>query len=161
MSRSLKLLLVLLLVATLLCGCSSKQKEKHINCNDLYLTLPFGFSDFSEDGAKEGLAFNYADTQIGVCGMFESKETLMAYMPEMDALIYAQVFAETNGLQDVPETVDGIPSFTYTVGGYTYLCGVFESDENFWVVQSYCQEKDFEANRDQMWEYICSVDVYN
>ena len=161
MSRFLRVSLVLLLVAALLCGCSQKQKEKHINCNDLYLILPFDFSDFSEEGAKEGLAFNYADTQIGVCGMFENKETLQAFVPDMDALTYAQVFAETNGLTDVPQTVDGIPTFTYAVGGYTYLCGVFESEENFWVVQAYCQEKDFDANREQMWKYISSVDVYS
>lgn len=157
MLRSLKVLLLLLLTAALLCGCSAAPKEQEILCNELTLMLPPGFVDFSEDGVEEGLAFNYADVDMGICGSFEEKAYLRQYIPDITAEKYAQLFLRTNGMDAAVETKDGIPCFTYTAADYTYLCGVFESEENFWVVQSYCKTEVFPANEETMWGYIASV----
>lgn len=159
MLRSLKVLLLLLLTAALLCGCSAAPKEQEILCNELTLMLPPGFVDFSEDGAEEGLAFNYADVDMGICGSFEEKAYLAQYIPDIDPEKYAQLFLQTNGMDAAVETKDGIPCFTYTAADYTYLCGVFESNENFWVIQAYCASGDYAAKADAMWNCITSVTV--
>ena len=155
MRRSLSILTLVLVLAALLCGCNSARQE--IVCNELQIDLPAAFIDFSEEGAKEGLAFNYADTEIGVCGSFEEKTYLQQYFPDIDPAMYAKLFLESNGIASQVETADAIPRFTYSTGGYTYLCGVFESGENYWVVQSYCKTEDFPANKETMWGYIASV----
>lgn len=157
MSRSLRTAFLLLLIALLLCGCSSAPKQQEIVCGELTLTLPTTFTDFSVEGAKEGLAFNYADVDIGICGSYEEKTYLVQYVPDISPQKYAELFLQTNGISSQVEFADGIPGFTYSAAGYTYLCGVFESAENFWVVQSYCKTEDFPANEETMWGYIASV----
>ena len=159
MSRLLKLSLLLLLISVLLIGCGSAPAEQEIVCNDLTLVLPATFADFSENGVKEGLAFNYADVDVGVCGSFEGKSYLVQYIPDITPEKYAELFLQTNSMASQVEVVDTIPRFTYNAAGYTYLCGVFESDENFWVVQAYCKQDDYSAHEADMWNYICSVSV--
>lgn len=162
MTRTGKLLLVLILAVCLLCGCASAPQEQEIICNELRLALPVSFSDFSEDGVEEGLAFNYADVDMGICGSFEEKAYLEQYIPDMDAEKYAQAFVQSNNIDAVVETVDGISRFTYSVSGdpsYTYLCGVFESQKNFWVIQAYCVSADYQVNAEAMWSYITSVTI--
>ncbi len=151
--------LVLVLAVCLLCGCAAAPQEQEIICKELTLTLPAGFTDFSEDGTEEGLAFNYADVDMGICGSFEEKAYLQQYIPDIDPEKYAQAFVQTNGVEATVDFMDGIPRFAYSASGYTYLCGVFESNENFWVVQSYCKTEDFPVNEEIMWGYIASVIV--
>lgn len=156
--RSLKVLAVLL-VLCLLAGCGV-QPDQTVTCGELTITLPASFADWSEDPASAGLSFSYADKTVGVCGVFESKEYLQSYFPGLDAQGYGELFVESNGLASSVEVTDGIPTFTYTADGtpaIRYLCGVFESGENFWVVQAYCAAEDFEEYKDEMWDYITSV----
>ena len=160
--KTVKVFVALLLVATLLCGCAALQQEQTVTCGELSITLPNSFEDWSDDPSADGLSFSYANTRVGVCGVFESKEYLQAYIPDLDAKQYAELFVETNGLTSTIEVVDGIPSFTYTAEGsptFQYLCGVFESGENFWVVQTYCILEDFEEYQGDMWNYIASVSI--
>lgn len=159
MIRLLKHTLLLLLIPTLLLGCASAPQKQEVVCKDLTLVLPASFTDFSEEGAKEGLAFNYADVDIGVCGSFEGKSYLEQYITDITPQKYAELFIQTNGMTSQVEFADGTPRFTYSAAGYTYLCGVFESAENFWVVQAYCQANAYEDNAEEMWNYICSVSV--
>lgn len=159
MSRSLRAVFLLLLTAALLWGCSSAPKEQEVVCNELTLTLPASFTDFSQDGYAEGLAFNYADVDMGICGSFEEKTYLEQYIPDITAEKYTQLFLQTNNMDAIVDIKDGIPCFTYSVSGYTYLCGVFESDAGFWVIQAYCPAEDYESGADDMWRYIQSVTV--
>lgn len=159
--RSLKVLVVLLLAVCLLAGCGT-QPDQTVTCGELSITLPGSFQDWSQDPASAGLSFSYADETKGVCGVFESKEYLQAYIPGLDAQRYAELFVESNSLASSVEMTDGIPTFSYTAEGdpaIRYLCGVFESGENFWVVQAYCASEDFEESKEEMWRYITSVQV--
>ena len=159
MTRTGKRLLILVLTACLLCGCSSAPQEQKVVCNGLTLTLPASFTDFSQDGYEEGLAFNYADVDMGICGSFEEKTYLEQYIPDISAEKYAQLFLQTNHVDAAVEDKDGIPTFRYIVDGYTYLCGVFQAETGFWVIQAYCPEEDYESGADDMWRYIQSVTV--
>ncbi len=162
MKTSFRLLALLLLIAVLLCGCSEVLPEQTIVCKELTITLPGTFMDYSKDSAAAGLAFNYANQEIGVCATFEDKATLVALVPDIDANRYAELFLQTNGIDSLLLTADGIPQFSYEVTTDTtmrYLCGVFASEENFWVVQAYCASDAFEANREDMWSYIQTVKV--
>lgn len=160
--KTVQVFTALLLVFSLLCGCAALQPEQNITCGELTMTLPGSFADWSEDAAAEGLAFNYASDAVGVCGTFEDKTYLQSYIPGLDAQGYAELFVESNGLNSTVDVVDGIPSFTYTTAGspsLRYLCGVFESGENFWVVQAYCASVDFEDAKGDMWTYITSITI--
>lgn len=148
--------LAVLLVLCFLAGCGA-QPNQIVTCGELSLELPPSFADWSSDPNATGLSFSYADEDTGVCGIFESKEYLQSYIPGQDAQGYAELFVESNGLASSVEVSDGIPSFSYRKGNIQYLCGVFESGENFWVVQGFCAAEDFEANADALWTYITSV----
>lgn len=154
--------LAVLLALCLLAGCGA-QPNQTVTCGELSIQLPASFTDWSEDPVSAGLSFSYADEDTGVCGVFESKEYLQAYIPGLDAQGYAELFVESNGLSSGVILTDGIPTFSYTSQGepaIRYLCGVFESGENFWVVQAYCAAENFEASKAQLWEYITSVTVH-
>ena len=151
--------LALLLVLCLLAGCSD-QPSQRVSCGELSMELPASFTDLSSDPSAAGLSFSYADEDTGVCGVFENKAYLQIYIPGLDAQGYGELFVESNGLSSSVEAIDGIPRFSYTVEGnpsIRYLCGVFESGENFWVVQAFCAAEDFDEKADQLWEYITSV----
>ncbi len=161
MKTSIRLIAVLLLAAVL-CGCTNGLPKQTIVCNELSITLPGSFLDFSEESSVDGLAFNYATQTVGVCATFENRETLTAIVKDIDAHRYAELFLQTNGIDSVLLEVDGIPQFSYESTDQktmTYLCGVFASEENFWVVQAYCESKDFAAHEAEMWEYIKTVKI--
>jgi len=155
-------LLPLLLALCLLWGCGTDEEMQTITCNDLKISLPQTFQDLSQAHYAEGVAFTFGTENMGICGTWEDKTALGAYFPDIDVRQYAELFVRTNHLSSVVDIVDGIPCFTYTVTGETtvqYLCGIFETESNFWVVQAYSSPEDFEALYDQMWEYIASVQV--
>ncbi len=159
MRKLLCCVILLLLTASLLCGCGVVT-EQTVTCGELQLTIPTTFIDWSADSAADGLAFNYAGSKVGICGTFEDKATLLELVPDIDAKTYADLFVQTNGLTSPVELVDGIPRFSYTVEGdpsATYLCGVFESESNFWVVQAYCEIDDYEDCKAEMWKYILTA----
>lgn len=162
MKKVLLLALVFVLSASLLLGCGSLTGEQTVTCNELQLTIPGSFEDWSSDSVEEGIAFNYAGRKIGICGIFEDKAYLQEFLPDIDTQSYAELFVETNALISQVGTVDGIVTFEYTVSGdpsATYLCGVFESQENFWVIQAYCEADDFADCKADMWSYIRTVTV--
>ena len=165
MKKRITLIVSLILVVSLLCGCgalAAQTVDKTITCNELSMVLTAAFTDFSEESAADGLAFNYASDKIGVCGIYEDKAYLQEFLPDIDVQTYTELFLESNNVAEPIEVVDGITRFSYSVDGdpsYTYLCGVFESGTNFWVVQAYCESDDYASCQEDMWKYICSVSV--
>lgn len=157
------LLLVLLLTVSLLWGCSGKDAQQTVTCQELTLTLPGSYLDLSESVSSDAAAFVYGHESIVVMATYEDAAMLEAYLPGLDALQYAQLFVQTNQLDSQVTEQDGIPTFTYTVAGedtsLTYLCGVFQSDARFWVVQVYCPAPLFTKCQEQMQQILSSVKI--
>ena len=113
--------------------------------------------------SSDEAAFVYGYENIVVMATWEDAATLEAYVPGLDALQYAQLFVQTNQLDSDVTEQDGIPVFTYTVTGedtsLTYLCGVFQSEARFWVVQVYCPASQFAECQEQMHAILSSVTI--
>lgn len=157
------LLLVLLLAASLLCGCSGKEPSQAVTCEELTISLPGSYLDLSDTVSSDAAAFVYGYESIVVMATYEEASMLEAYVPGLDALQYAQLFVQTNQLDSDVTEQNGFPSFSYTTSGetssFTYLCGVFQSDARFWVVQAYCPTDRFANCQEQMLEILSSVKI--
>lgn len=155
------LLLVLILTVNLLWGCTGKTAQQTVSCQELTISLPGSFLDLQDTVSSDALAFVYGYESIVVMATYEDATTLDAYLPDLDAQQYAQLFVQSNQLPGEVTVTDGIPTFTYTVNSddaaLTYLCGVFQSDVRFWLVQVYCPADRFADSRQQMWEILSSV----
>ena len=162
MVRPVKVLILLALVLSLLCGCSPAA-EQTITCQELTITLPASFTDLSSRDYAAGMEFLYGSEDTAILAITEDNAALKELVPDMDAQKYAELFVQSNALDSTVEVIDGIPSFTYTMdaGGtaVTYLCGVFESSANFWMIQAYCPATEFSQNQETLWSYLTTVTV--
>ena len=153
----------LALLLVLLCGCSALTPEQTVICGELYIVLPANFMDLSEQHYGEGLSMVFGYGEVIVSASKESAPELKAKIPDIDAMEYARLVAQTNDLSVQPEERDGIPTFTYTMGtgeeSFTYLAAVFASEKNFWLVQAFCPAEHYTENHSRMWKYLKSATV--
>ena len=162
MHCKVKVLIALLLMVSLLTGCSSDALQT-VTCKELTVSLPSSYIDLSQETYTVGLEFLYGDEITCIQGTREERENLQKYFPDIDAVQYAQLCMQTHSLPGELEILDTIPCFTYTAeSGHvsiTYLCGVFETETHFWLVQAYCESEVFEENKADMWNIIASVTI--
>lgn len=164
MKRLLRALLLLVFAGALLCGCSDGiLPDQTIHRDEFSITLPGHFLDMSDKEFAKDLELVYGSTDGAVSVSKESIASLQEYIPVADAKAYAELIVAFNGATASVETVDGIPSFSYTADAegteFTYLVGVFASDANYWMVQAYCPTEKFAENQDDLWSYITSVTI--
>ena len=162
MSRLLKISVVFLLLFSLLTGCGLFQKT--FTCQDLNITLPSGFKDYSDAEEAKNFDFLYLSDQVGIAGVRTQKISLQSNNPNMTLEQFAQFVADESGLEDaVISQNDGIYNFTYELDtdqkSYTYLVAVFEDDISFWALQCYSVSEDFSDVRDDIWEYLSTVTI--
>ena len=157
-----KVLMALLLTVSLLTGCSRDARQT-ITCRELTISLPSTYTDLSLETYAGGLEFLYGDATTCIQATREEKEILKEYFPNIDALQYAELCLQSHALPGEVEILGGIPSFTYTADSdslsITYLCGVFETETHFWLVQAYCASEHFAENQSEMWNCITSVTI--
>ena len=119
--------------------------------------------DLSREDFAAGMDFLQGLDPIAVNGLREEKSLLAQYGLEPDLQTYAQLVISANELTVSLEEQDNIPYFTYeaTAEGvsYTYVVTLWESQEAFWSVQSYCPTADYPAAKDTMWTILKSVKV--
>ncbi len=156
-------ILALILAAALLCSCAQLLPEQRVACGDLTITLPGSFLDLSEEAFAQDFEMVYGFSDQAVSVIREPIAELAPYYPELDARGYAALAVEAYGLSSAVEEVDGIPTFTYTAEAegmdFTYIVGVFQSDTDFFMVQSYCATENFAKNKAAMWAQIASVTI--
>lgn len=161
------ILLVLALALGLFAGCSDVLDEvvppQTVNIDDLTMTLPGYFIDWSDEDWAEGIPFVYGFNSSAVLGIKEDVATLEATIPGLTAKDYADLFVESNELTSTVSDEDGLVTFTYTANSestnITYLCGVFKGSTNFWVVQCYCATEDYSEFEADFIETLKSVQM--
>ena len=170
MKKLLSLSLILVLVISMFAGCTLANKleevvnDKELTFGDLKVTVPGLYVDLTETVGNDALAFVYGIGDTAVLGLKETRSEVTSAIPEIDtAKEYAELFLEANGTDGEVTEKDGIVTFTYNASAsgqeFTYLCGAYANDENFWVVQAYCYSKNFKENEADFWNILKSVKV--
>lgn len=162
MKRFLSGILALSL-ALLLWGCSAAP-EQTVVCGELTITLPATFMDLSDQHYDKDLTMVFGYQDVIVSASRESAAELRAQIPGIDGEKYAELVAQTNGVDTQVQVKDGIPTFTYTQGtedaAFTYLAAVFVSDKHFWLVQCFCPAESFSQHHQSMWKYLTTVKIH-
>ena len=164
MKRLICALLFLAFTGALLCGCGEEiLPDKTISCDEFSIRLPGYFLDMSDQDFAKDLELVYGSADGAVSVSKESIVSLQEYLPTADAKEYAELIVALNGSTASVETVDGIPSFSYTADAegteFTYVVGVFVSDTHYWMVQAYCPTEKYAEKQDALWGYITSVTI--
>ena len=159
MKKWIALLLALVLCAGVLPGCGEKEEAVPHTYEDLTISLPADFIDLSGEDFAQDLTFIQGLDPIAVNGLREEKATFAAYGLELDLQRYGQLVLLSNNVSGKLEQKDGIWTFSYEAGGYTYLVTLWETEEAFWTVQAYCPVDDYSKVQKDMWEILSSVSV--
>ena len=163
MTKFVKVLCAFLALCLLFCGCNASPREQTVTCGELVLTLPASYIDLSDQEYAKGFPLVYGFENEAVLALSESRATLEAYYPDINAEKYAMLFVETNALDSQVGKLGELVTFTYAAdaeeAALTYLCGVFMSEENFWCVQFYCPTEDFADNQERFMGYLQKIQV--
>ena len=152
-----------LTLALLLWGCSAAP-EQTVVCGELIISLPASFMDLSDQHYDKDLTMVFGHNDVIVSASRESAPELKVQIPGIDALEYARLVIQTNGVDAQVQEKDGIPTFTYTMGSgeeaITYLAAVFVSEKHFWLVQCFCPADVFAQHQQSMWKYLTTVKIH-
>lgn len=161
MKKNLAIILALLLVCTLFAGCNIEIPDKDFTCEDLTITLPATWQDLSSEDYAASVSFLYGFNDTAVMGIREPKSDFEAYGMELTLDEYGQLVLDANGITDPLLEQQGVKTFVYEAEAdgesFTYLSGVYEMEESFWIVQAYCLTEDFQENQADMLGYLASV----
>ncbi len=153
----------LVLAAALLTGCTGG--EKTFTCGELTITLPAETQDLSKLEYAADYDFLYSFSEGAVLGFKQAKAPLETKFPGITAGRYAQLFMEAIELPGTVTEQDGLVTFSYTASAkgkdVTYLCGVFMSENSFWIIQFYCAAESYRENEARFLQYLRSVKVQN
>lgn len=166
--KKIKILVALLLVASLLSGCSLlntilSQNEKEYTEGNITVMLPANCLNYSGTAVAGDMTFMFANDNIGFLGIEENKADLFALYGEMDLQGYANLIAQLYELDNEPVQKDGFWTVTYTnnvdTGTYTYVSVFHETAGSFWNVQAYSLESKYEEYAEDLWRYATTVQI--
>ena len=156
----MKKLFVLILVLSLcMTGCGVKEASVSYHIEDLTLRLPAGFMDLSNEPYAAELDFLFGQDPIIINGKREEKAVLTAYGLDLNLESYGEFVILTNNVSATLEQKDGIYTFSYKSGGFTYVVTLWQTPEAFWTVQAYCPSESYSKAKDEMWSILRSVKV--
>ena len=167
MKRFGKIVIALILVASILSGCSAftdDQTERIYNYEELTIGIPSNFGDQSYQPWAAQLAFFYSYNNCAVFATQKSREAVEKEYPGMTALEYAQDFAKGTTITEPVEEKDGLILFCHTMKNdsgveFTYLCSAYVSTNYYWLLQCSCPTDSFAENRVGMTKILRSVIV--
>lgn len=166
--KKLKVLVALLLVASLLSGCSLlntvlSQTEKEYTYENISVKLPANCINYSGTALAGDMTFMFANTDIGLLGIEEKKADLFAMYGQMDLQGYAKLLSQLYDLDAEPVQKDGFWTVTYTNSTdsdiYTYVSVFYETAGSFWNVQAYSLESKYENYAEDLWKYATTVQI--
>ena len=161
-----QILLALLLVCSLLCGCSSLQaiqKDQTLTFQDLSITLPSYFDDMTDpnSGVTIDGFFMYGYQEIMISGIREDY-SLFEEVPSLEE--YGKLLIENNSLNSQLEVIDGLTTFTFSQlvndsESYTYITSIYAGTDAFWMVQAGCRTMNMSSTRDKLIDFLKTVVV--
>ena len=152
----MKRLIALLMALMCLCSLSAcSAKEATFTIQDLSLSVPASFIPLHGDPAFADYDFLFSDGKVTVAGIREDK----ALLPELTLETFGQLVIHAHELDCQLLESDGITFFNYEAGdpAFTYTVSVWETENAFWSVQTYCKSEDYAAVREDMWQLLRSV----
>ena len=167
MGKFPKILIALLLCASLLCGCSlmpDMLPPIEVKAGDLTMTLPGYFENMVGDDMADqaGNFFLYQYSEIMITGLrddysvFEEVPTLEEYAQGLITMSSGQISSQV-------EIIDGMVTFTYrqleNSESYTYITAVFAGTEAFWMVTAGCKTVNFDLAKDKLVEIMKTAKV--
>ncbi len=166
MKRTAILLLVLTLCLSL-CGCAGQDpdplKDGVLTWKELTMELPEGYVRLNTREYEGMFTFTYGSRDNLVVGYREPKELILGQYPDMTRESYAQMVIDSSGMDTELQVIDGITCFFFTdidleeAKEYAYIAAVYDCEDSFWLLQTCCQTKNFEAEKDGFWEILKSV----
>lgn len=154
-----KLFALLLVFSLFLTGCGVKEASVSHSIEDLTIRIPAGYIELTGEDFAAGLTFVFGKDPIAVNGMREEKATFEAYGLSLDLQRYGELIMLSNNVSSTLEQQDGIWTFTYDAGGFTYMVTLQETADAFWTVQAYCPKEEYGSAKGEMWEILSSVTV--
>lgn len=156
MKKAISLLLILPL---LLAGCGHEAAAPSYAFDDLSIQIPEDFINLSDEDFAKDLNFVFGLDPIAVNGLREEKAVFEAYGLEVDLQRYGELIISSNNIRTELEEKDGILTFSYTSGDFTYVVTLWETDAAFWTVQAYCPTENYNKVKNEIWEILSSVTV--
>lgn len=154
-ARAAALFLALLLLA----GCGAQEPEKTYRFDGLTVTLAGDFADLSTEDYAQGYSFFYGSTKLSILGMRTGKE----YLPDFTLREYAGLMLRKNKLDCEIQETDGLYWIEYTSSvddqgsEYCYLAAFYETETDFWTVQTYCPRETYGENREAMQKLLKEI----
>lgn len=154
-----KIVSLFLVLSLLLAGCAQKAPAASHTFEDLSIEIPENFINLSDEEFAAGLDFVFGLDPIAVNGLREEKAIFEAYGLEMDLRRYAQLIVNSNNILAELEEKDGILTFSYDSGDFTYVVTLWETERAFWTVQAYCPTEEYGKVNKDIWKILSSVTV--
>ena len=152
MKTGLILALALALALCTLTGCGAEPVQLTYTSGELTLQLDRSFVDLGQNEAYDLLCGNGTVT---LAAIREDKSRL----PALTLQEFGHLVIQAHGLDCQLLQLDGITCFNYEAGdpAFTYTVGVWETENAFWSVQTYCPSEAYAAVRESMWQILQSV----
>lgn len=154
-----KFLALILVLSLFLSGCAHEAADPSYAFDDLSIQIPEDYINLSDEDFAADLAFVFGKDPIALNGLREEKATFEAYGLDLDLQSYGKFVILANNVSATLEQKDGIYTFSYIAGDFTYVVTVWETEAAFWTVQAYCPRESYSKAKDEMWRILSSVKV--
>lgn len=158
MKKAFKILCLCLACLVILAGCELPLRE--YSADGITFRLPMNFQDVFEEGEDMGdLEFYFANRDIAITGLHESKESVWEFYPDMTAKEYAQIMRDSMDADGELLQKDGLWYYTYIQQleegvSDTGIVVIHETEKSFWMIQANCYSNIYMKNQDTVWSYI-------
>lgn len=176
MTRIFTILSVLFLISILLVGCkkpdtptenpsvptqttvpATEPPRQSFERAGISLELPENFRDYSEYPMSQEYEFLYASDFVGIFAIQESKDTVNEAVTTLETYCTYQASV----LSGEAAQNAGIWTITYQDltqnEPQTYICAVYETEDAYWTVKSYCPSDLYETYKEAMLSYVTAV----
>ena len=119
--------------------------------------LPNTFTDYTTNAIGADYTFLYAEAYVGLGGIEEFKDELNENITSLDS--YVSYRAELVGAEPAQENGQWTMCYEDMTQNEAQMvvCVFHETEESFWIIQSYCTSDVYSEHEAEMWNYVNSV----